>query len=169
MVKKIGRDGFTLIEVMIAIAIFAVFVTVYISGESANIFDSIGLKEDTTLRNLAQNTMNELILEPPEFREAQLESVQEIIKFEEYPGYSYSIELKKLELPDFDRITGSEDQDQEQQVQSATKKNIYNQVKKNFEEAVWQIKIRVNNDETGNSYFLSTWLLNKNANMRFSY
>ena len=160
--------GFTLIEIMIAIAIFAVFVVVYISGQGINVLDSIHLREDAMLQRLAQNKMNEIVVDPPELRES-LTSRRDVQQFEDYPGYSYSVDIKKLEIPSFEGLTGEENQDQEQQSNNAVQKAIYNQVKDNFERVLWQVEVVVSHEDSQRSYSLATWLIDHNAQVRFNY
>ena len=168
MDQQVRDSGFTLIEIMIAIAIFAVFVVVYISGQGTNVLDSIALRENAILQRLAQNKMNEIIVEPPEFRES-LTSRRDVKEFEDYPGYSYFIDMKRLELPTFEGMTGEETQDQEQQSNNAIQKRIYNQVRDNFERILWQVEVVVSNKETERSYSLATWIIDRDAQVRFNY
>ena len=169
MVKELNNNkGFTLIEIMIAISIFAVFVVVYITGQGSNVLDSINMKEEVKLSTLAQNKLNEVILDPPEYRET-LTSNKETKTFEADTNYEYSIEFKRFEIPTFEQMTGADEQDQEQESQNAVQKNLFNQIKQNLELIIWQVEITVSNKETKDSYTISTWLENQAAIVRFNY
>ena len=168
MDKKLKEQGFTLIEVMIATAIFTIFALYYVTGQGNNVLDSANLKESSMLRALAQDTVNKVILDPPELRESLTETL-ETTKFEDYPDYSYSIRLSKMAMPSFEQISGEEDSGGEGQNQNAIQQNIYDQVRKNFEEVLWQVEIKVINGATNNTYTLSTWMLDHKAAVRFSY
>ena len=64
------------------------------------------------LYTLAGNMLNEVIIDPPDFKES-LTSIKRFTPFENYPGYSYAIEMKKIELPSFEGLTGEEEDPQE--------------------------------------------------------
>ena len=159
-----SKSGFTLIEIMIAITLFAVYAAIYSTGQGGNLLDSLRIRENTKLYILANNTINELIVNPPEFKES-LTSIKSFTKFEDYPNYGYAVEMKKIELPDFDAIRNEEDPQED----LALQKLIYTMVKKNFEKAVWQIQVTVQNNETKDQYDLSTWMMDDNVPITFTY
>src|SRR5690606_29820282 len=111
------QKGFTLIEVMIALAIFAVFITAFISGQGGNILDSTNMREDQRLFTYASNKLSEIVIHPPEFSE-NLTSNIETKTFEEDDNYEWSVEFKKFEIPEFTAATGQEEVPAEQEMQS---------------------------------------------------
>ena len=83
MVNKIkNQQGFSLLEVMIAITLFAFFVTAYLTGQGYNIEDSRISEEQLILQQLAERKINELIFEPPKFSNAT-DNSKETKTFEE--------------------------------------------------------------------------------------
>ena len=56
-----NERGFTLIEVLICIMIFAFFVAAYYSGESSNKQDSLTMREELILQELAETKLNEIL------------------------------------------------------------------------------------------------------------
>lgn len=156
--------GFTLVEVMIALAIFGVFITAYISGQGGNILDSTSMREDQRLFTLASNKLAEITLNPPEFSE-NLTSNIDTKAFEDMDNYEWSSEFKKFTIPDFAAANGQEEASPEQEIQ----KRIYTRVKENLEQMLWQVRVTVKNKTTGQSMSLSTWLHNEKATVRFQY
>ena len=63
-------NGFTLIEVMIAISIFSIFAAVFVTGQGYNLLDSSKLKEEIILKDLCENKINDIIVNPPELRDS---------------------------------------------------------------------------------------------------
>lgn len=158
------ENGFTLIEVMIALAIFGVFITAFISGQGGNILDSTTMREDQRLFNLASNKLSEIVVNPPEFTES-LTSNLDTKTFEDNENYEWTAEFKKFEIPEYNAATGQEEVPAEQEMQS----RIYSRIKENLEKMLWQVRITVKNKTTGQSYSLSTWLNNEKATVRFQY
>jgi prepilin-type N-terminal cleavage/methylation domain-containing protein len=101
-------SGFTLIEVMIAISIFTVFATVFITGQGYNLLDSGQLKQELIMKDLAENKINEIIVNPPELSDS-LTLAPETKDFETNPDYQYKIEYKKFFVPDMSKISGDND------------------------------------------------------------
>ncbi len=161
---KANQRGFTLIEVMIALAIFAVFVTAFISGQGGNILDSTNMREDQYLFSLASSKLSEVIVNPPEFSE-NLTSNIDTKTFEDDENYEWSVEFKKFEIPEYSALTGQEEVPAEQEIQS----RIYGRIKENLEQIMWQVRVTVKNKATGQSTSLATWLNNEKATVRFQY
>lgn len=167
MIKKILKNskGMTLIEVTIAVFLFATFITAFMIGQGDNISASISFKEELSLKDIAEMKMNETILDPPQdFRPSagKVDVTKEKPKFkdvEDFPDYRYSVQLFKIMIPELEKITGqaeSEDRNQNQAIQ----KRIFNNFKKNMEELVWQIIVTVEHKPSGNRIDLSTWYYN---------
>lgn len=158
------QSGFTLIEVMIALAIFGVFIVAYVSGQGGNLLDSTSMREEQRLFTLANNKLSEIINDPPEFSESLTSNI-DTKTFEDNENYEWSVEFKKFEIPEFAAASGQEEVPAEQETQS----RIYSRIKENLEKMLWQIRVTVKNKETGQTSSLSTWLQNDKATVRFQY
>jgi prepilin-type N-terminal cleavage/methylation domain-containing protein len=165
-VKLLNNKGFTLMEVMVAIAIFSVFATVFVTGQGYNLLDSTKLKEDIRLKDLCENTINDLITSPPELRDA-LTLTKETKDFEKSPDYQYTIEYKKFFVPDMTKIMGKEkDEDKADDKQSILEKRIFKVFKENMEKIIWQVEVTVQNKQSKEQFKLSTWIYNQNADVK---
>ncbi len=156
-----AAQGFSLIEVMIAIAIFAVFVVSFMTGQGFNLLDSTQMREDSKLEQLAQMKFNEIIVDPPPFRESLTSASKETKPFEEDPGFTWTTELTKFTIPDLMALTSSQDEDPD-----PIQARIFEQFKKNMEKMLWQMKLTVTNKETGQEYVVSGWLYNPKAKVQ---
>lgn len=157
LTSSLKDGGFSLIEVLIATTIFAVFISMYVASEGYNLTDSTQMREELILKNLCTQKINELIASPPELRDSLTVS-KETKNFEDFPNYSYTIEWHKLEIPDMSALY---EEGEEQQNQFA--KTIAKVVKDNMEKMVWQLKVTVKNKETDFFYSLSSWIYNTKA------
>lgn len=162
-----GQKGFTLVEVMIAMAIFGLFVTAFLMSQSANISGSVTMAEDLVMHGLAERKINEVLLDKPVFTNATENDI-EIKRFEEeeFKKYQYKIEFKKLEFPNFNQLTGKEEEEEDpygEDQNAAVKKMVFDKLKKNMEEILWQVKVTVTNTDLDYSYSLSTWLTDDKA------
>ncbi len=159
--KILNTKGFTLVEVMISLAIFAVFAASYLTAQGYNISDSTVMREELDLKRFAELKINEIIVTPPELKDS-LTISKDSGKFEEDNNFSYSIEYKKFVVPDLNKITGG---DQEAQDPNETK--IFNNIKKNLEKIIWQVEVTVKNETSERIYSVSTWLYNHQAQVMF--
>ncbi len=165
---KIDNKGFTLLEVMIAMTIFAVFITAFVAIQGNNLLDSSMMREEATLQRLCINKINELTLHPPAFSEA-LTLTPETKTFEDFPNYQYTITYKRLEIPEFNKIQGINEEDSgEVDNNQAIEKRIYDQVAKIIKEAMWQVEVVIENKDTGYKFSLATWLRNKSAKVEIN-
>lgn len=168
MAKRIikNQQGFTLIEVMIAMAIFAVYVTAIVLTQSTNLNDSARLSEDLNLHNLAELKMNEMLISDIKFTNAT-ENDPETGNFEVdgYEKYKFEVKFKKFVLPDYDAISGKSDEDaqNDESKQNALQKIVFEKMKVNIEKMIWQISVTVTNSESKEAYELISWIENKNA------
>lgn len=164
--RKLNQQGFTLLEVLMALTLFGFFITAFMIAQGYNISSSSQMREDITLHNLTERKINESILNLPKFTNATENDIK-TGNFEEegFKQYKFKIEYKKLEFPDFGQITGkSEDEDDDNSSESSgIEKKIYDKLKKNMEEIIWQIRVTVTNSETDYSYELTSWVINDNA------
>lgn len=168
--KKIlcTNQGFTLIEVMIAIAIFTVFASVFVTGQGYNLLDSSKLKEEMLMKDFAENKINEIITNPPELREA-LTLSKETKDVESNSDYQTVVEFKKFFVPDMNKMVSensSEDKDKEDSPEAAIEKKVYKVFKENMEKMIWQVEVTVKNKTNNSSFKLSTWLYNQNADVQ---
>lgn len=162
-----NQKGFTLFEVMIAIAIFAVFATVFVTGQGYNILDSSRLKNELKLKDLCENKINELISNPPEFRDS-LTLTKESKDFENDPNYQYTIEYKKYKPIDITKMKNSAEDEGENQSKNDMDKRIWNTYKENIEKIIWQVEVTVKDKTTEETFRLSTWLYNQNADVKIN-
>lgn len=164
--NMLNQKGFTLMEVMIAIAIFSVFASAFVTGQGYNLLDSSKLKEDIRLKDLCENTINDLITNPPELRDA-LTLTKETKDFEKFPDYKYTIEYKKLFVPDMNKIAGKEKGgDEAESKQQVLEKRIFGVFKENMEKIIWQVEVTVQNKLSKEQFKLSTWIYNQNAEVK---
>lgn len=167
MVKKLrsliqNQKGFTLIEVMISLAIFAVFVSAYLTAQGYNISDSTVMRDELNLKRYAEKKINEIIVSPPELK-LSITLKPDAGKFEEDENFSYSVLYKQFIIPDLNKITGA-DQEEDQNPQE---KKIFDNVKKNLEKIIWQVEVTVKNNTSERTYSVSTWLYNQQAQVVF--
>jgi prepilin-type N-terminal cleavage/methylation domain-containing protein len=183
--KSLDQKGFSLIEVLIAITLFAFFVTAFLTSQGYNVSDSELSEQQLELQQLCERKINELFLNPPKFQNI-LGTLKETKTFEEkeLSNFEYTLEIKKLTIPDFGQLFGQKGS-VNQEGKDAYQGNYYNQnsggsrnasleklvfeeLKKNIEKIVWQAKITVTNKETKYSYTLATWLTNTNEKVQIN-
>ena len=180
-----NQKGFSLIEVLIAITLFAFFVTAFLTAQGYNVSDSQLSEEQLMLQQLCERKINELYLDPPKF-ENMKNGFKETKTFEEndLKGYEFTLEIKKLTIPDFAQLFGQkggvseEGQDAYEgnymnegnagQRNSGLEKMVFEELKKNIEKIVWQARVTVTNKETKYSYSLATWLTNYNEKIQLN-
>ncbi len=178
------QKGFSLIEVLIAITLFAFFVTAFLTSQGYNVADSQLSEEQLTLQQLCERKINDLYLNPPKFQNI-MGSMKETKTFEEkeLSNFEYTLEIKKLTIPDFAQLfgqKGSMNEDGQNAYQgnylnqsssnrnSSLEKMVFEELKKNIEKIVWQAKVTVTNKETKYSYSLATWLTNYNERIQLN-
>jgi len=162
-----NERGFTLLEVLIALSLFAVFTTVFILSQATNLNNSSLMAEDVTLHNLAEMKMNEIQLDPPKFTNAtENETETKAFEIEGYEKYKYTIEYKKLEVPNLNELTGKEegeDNPNEDSRNKAIQKMVFEKLKENMEKMIWQVRVTTTNTETNYAYEITSWITNKEA------
>ncbi|OIQ17969.1 MAG: hypothetical protein BM556_11130 [Bacteriovorax sp. MedPE-SWde] len=162
--KNSKQHGFTLIEVMIALAIFGVFIVSFMSGQGYNVTDSASLRRELQLKEYAQLKINELLVSPPELKES-LTLRPETGKFEENEQFKFEVTYKRFKVPDYEKLKGNEES-QEEDASSSLQKKIFETVKKNMEEMVWQIEVTVIDTTTDYRHSVSTWLTNEKIEVK---
>ena len=183
--KLLKEKGFSLLEVMIAITLFSFFVVAFLTAQGYNVSDSQLSEEQLMLQQLCERKINELYLEPPKFNNTT-DNLKETKTFEEkdYSGYEYTLEIKKLVIPDFAQLfaqKGATTEDAKEsyegdyfndntvgQRNSSLEKMVFEELKKNIEKVIWQARVTVTNKETKYSYTLSTWLTNNNEKVQLN-
>jgi len=183
--KKFNQRGFSLLEVMIAITLFAFFITAFLTSQGYNVSDSRLSEEQLVLQALCERKINELILDPPKFSNATA-NLKETKTFEEteYSGYEYTLEIKKLTIPDFAQLLSQKGATSEEASESyegdyfnensktqrnaALEKTVFEELKKNIERVIWQARVTVTNKETKYNYTLSTFLTNYNERIQLN-
>ena len=170
--KILNQQGFTLVEVMIALTVFGLFVTAFIMSQGANITMSTQMSEDLIMSSLAERKINEVLINPPEFTNATENDV-ETKNFEEegYKKYKYTIEYKKFEIPDLSQLMGKANSDEEESSYTqdnkadSLKKMVFEKLKKNIEQILWQVKITITNSETDYKHEVTSWMTNDKAKL----
>lgn len=183
--KSVKEKGFTLLEVMIAITLFAFFITAFLTAQGFNVSDSALSEEQIRLQTLCEKKINDLYLNPPKFSNATKDS-KETMQFEEkeYSGYEYTLELKPLLIPDFAQLFAQKDGASEEAQEandstyfndsaqgnrnSSIEKMVFEELKKNIEKIIWQARVTVTNKETKYNYTLTTLLTNTNERIQLN-
>jgi prepilin-type N-terminal cleavage/methylation domain-containing protein len=182
--KWLKQDGFSLVEVLIAITLFALFVVAFLTSQGYNVSDSQLSEEQLMLQQLAERKINELFLDPPKFQNIT-GNFKETKSFEgkDLSNFEYTLEIKKLTIPDFAQLFaqkgGASEDAQEsyegsyfegsgQQRNSSLEKLVFEELKKNIERMIWQARVTVTNKETKYTYTLATWLTNYNEKVQLN-
>ena len=142
MKATVKEKGLTLIEVMIALAIFSTFILVYMGTERNNSLDSTRLWQNHTLQFLTSSKLNEVLLNPPPLEKSlTLRDEKKNFEQEAYKEYTYTLKWRPLELgEDFHKqiIPESLPEDQLQAVRPIVKL-----MTKNIKEILWQVEVTV--------------------------
>lgn len=163
---KGNQSGFTLMEVMIAIAIFATFSTVFVTGFGYNMLDSGNLKEDILLKDFAENKINDIITNPPTLADS-LTLTKETKEIEGHSNYQTIVEYRKFFVPDMTKIADTpEATDNEDNQQAAMEKRIFTVFKENMEKMIWQVEVTVKNKTSGQTFVLDAWIYNQAADVK---
>jgi len=159
--QKPHQLGLSLIEVMMALTLFAVFISGYMVSQGSNITDSMNMREEATLHDLCEQKIQEILINPPDLTDG-LTVTKEVKTFESDDRYQYEIQYKKVKFPDLRQITGRDDSaGGEATAENSQLENlVYQNFSKNMEILIWQLEVTVRNKETNFFYTLSTWLLN---------
>lgn len=169
MAKRLDQTGFTLLEVLMAMTIFSFFIMAFMLSQGFNITSSTRMAEDVRMHNLCERMINESILNPPKFTNAtENDVVSKNFSEEGIKHYKYTIKYKKMEVPDFATLIGKTEEQATEEVSSnedALKKLVYDKLKKNVEQIIWQLQVTITNTETDYKYSLSSWVINPEAKM----
>lgn len=152
-------------EVMIALVIFSIFASAFVTGQGYNLLDSGKLKEEMLMKDYCENKINDIIVNPPELRDS-LTLSKETKDVEANKDYQYTVEYKKFFIPDMNKITGEEEADREESAQAQMEKRIFKVFKENMEKMLWQVEVTVKNKTNDSSFKLSSWIYNQNADVK---
>lgn len=163
-----NQSGFTLMEVMIALVIFAVFASVFVTGQGYNMIDSGKLKDELLMKDYCENKINDIIVNPPELRDSLVAS-KETKDVPNDSNFQTTVEYKKFFVPDMQKISSTNDLDakeKEDSPQAQMEKKIFKIFKENMEKMIWQVEVTVKNKNNDSTFKLSAWLYNQNADVQ---
>lgn len=170
---------------MIAITLFAFFITAYLTSQGYNVEDSRVSEEQLILQSLAERKINEIILDPPKFTNVNA-NLKETKSFEdkEYTNYEYTLEMKKLTVPDFAQLFAQKGAASDEAKESysgnyynegaksrrneSMEKMVFEELRKNIERILWQVRVTVTNKETKYNFTLSTFITNYNEQVQLN-
>jgi prepilin-type N-terminal cleavage/methylation domain-containing protein len=167
--QKPNKNGFTLLEIMIAMTVFSMFVTAFVVSQGNNLADSSNMRFEYQLKNLLEKEVNEIIINPPEFTPGLLITNENDYKtIEDFEEYEKKVEWFEFLLPDLSQLNkkeGSEDSESNQQDTIQTK--ITDSVSKNLKLLLWQLRVTIRHKETQKQMEATTWLVNQKAKVQF--
>lgn len=160
------EKGFTLIEVMISLAIFSVFIVAFVSGQGYNIADSTIMKEENKLRLLAEQKIFEIIASPPDFTDG-LTIKKEVKEFENDKDFTAKVIYKKLKIPDLSALSPKDNLEDEDAAAAGIEKKLFDNISKNLEKIIWQVEVTVENKYSKRNFSANSWLYNYKAKIKF--
>ncbi len=94
------NKGFTLLEVMIAVALIAIALTTLLGSQSQSVSFANSAKFETMAALLAQSKMSEITVQKPD------ELTSDSGDFgEDYPGYAWEVNVSDIAIPGMDNIS----------------------------------------------------------------
>lgn len=163
--NTIACAGFSLVEVLIALTLFAVVSAVLSVTVTTNLNSSRLGRIDITLHNLAEFKMNEVLISNREFTTATNNSEDTgNFEIEGYKEYRYKVEIRKMELPDLAAIMGQTEDEQNriETQETQVRKRVFAILKRNLEEIIWQVRVEVTSPDN-DFYELTSWVEKGNA------
>lgn len=164
--RKTVSNGFTLLEVLIALTIFAAFMASFVISQGYSLNFSSRMKEDLKLKELCQKKINEIVLLPPLYTE-RLTLSNEVATFENEVNYEFEIEYRRLVIPDPSRLAG-EEQGDDGENRGNIQRQVTTKVIDLMKKLIWQVDVTIRNKKTKRAFNASTWLLNDKANINVS-
>ena len=169
MAKRItqNQSGFTLVEILIALTVFAFFAGAMVFRLTNNVSGSMQMATDLTMHNLAELKMNETLIGKKEFTNAtENDPDTGSFEIEGYEKYKFKVQISKLELPDFSQLIGQGEDEENSDTDNAqtnkVQKLIFEKLKSNIEEMIWQVTVTITGPE-GDEYSLNSWINKSNA------
>ena len=167
MADILEKKGMSLLELMIAMAITAIFGVVLLSGIGGNVFRSEEMRAELKIMELLEMKVNELVLDPPNFKETLLTEFEDEKKFEDFPDYVYSIKMHPFMLSDYLASLGQGPESEEYEEQGELYKKIFNLVSKNVQKMIWQMEVTVTHNPSNRSLSVSTFLYDRDASIEW--
>jgi general secretion pathway protein I len=100
MIGNIMNKGFTLLEVMIAVALIAIALTTLLGSQSQSVSFANSAKFETMAALLAQSKMSEITVQEPN------ELTNDSGDFsDDYPGYAWEVNVSDIVIPGMDNIS----------------------------------------------------------------
>jgi len=100
MIGNIMNKGFTLLEVMIAVALIAIALTTLLGSQSQSVSFANSAKFETMAALLAQSKMSEITVQKPD------ELTNDSGDFgDDYPGYAWEVNVSDIVIPGMDNIS----------------------------------------------------------------
>ena len=100
MTKNFANRGFTLLEVMIAVALLAVALTTLLGSQSQSVSYANSAKFETMAALLAQSKMSEIALQDGESLASDSGDFGD-----DYPGYTWEASVSDISIEGFDAIS----------------------------------------------------------------
>ncbi len=173
MAKKLNhlinssKYGFALIEVMIALVIFASFIAAFSLAQSHNIASSQKLREELYLKDLCQNKINDILNNPPELNLGlTLTPNVEALDYDDRE-YQFTTIYKEFKIPDISKIKGN-DEEEEVTDSSGIQTRLEKGIKDNLEKLIWQVNVLIENKVSGQKFELSSWIYNIKADINLN-
>ena len=162
-----NQDGFTLLEIMIAMTVFSMFVTAYVVSQGNNLADSSNMRSEYLLKNLLEKEANEIIINPPDFTPALLLSTENDYKtIENFEEFETRIEWFEFKLPDLSQLNQTEG-DSSKNTQDNIQTRIIENVSQNLKNILWQLKVTIRHKESQKQMDATAWLINQKAKIKF--
>jgi general secretion pathway protein I len=100
MLKILHNRGFTLLEVMIAVAIIAIALTTLLGSQSQSVFFANSAKFETMAALLAQSKMSEITIQAADSLSSDSGDFGE-----DYPGYAWEATVSDVSIEGLDAIS----------------------------------------------------------------
>ena len=100
MLKILHNRGFTLLEVMIAVAIMAIALTTLLGSQSQSVFFANSAKFETMAALLAQSKMSEITIQAADSLSSDSGDFGE-----DYPGYAWEATVSDVSIEGLDAIS----------------------------------------------------------------
>ena len=165
--KRADRKGLSLLELMIAMAIIAIFGVVLLTGIGGNVFRSEEMRAELKLVELLELKVNEWILDPPPLKENLLEEFSDEKEFEDFPGYTYSVKMRPFVLTDYLAALGQGPQSEDFEDGGELYRRVFNLVSKNVRKMVWQVEVTVTHTQSERSQSVSTLFHNRDVTIEW--